>query len=253
MIISQLPVSLFKLSPINHIPGKPCCRGSFNITQFDWWCVSSGGVAKWHFFFGKKKNDESSLDPLRQLNFTGLHFASRRLAFFFRRSIRAHMPLWAHPARLGRRSRHKAQIPMMQLASLFCHVGAAHVFVWLPVPLGSLPQRQGPALCDCLFSRPHSLALPFISNSHRVPPFTPPSLSSSTLPSIGSTVHSSVHPSILCGCIPLGRLFQFLKVKVVPVIPLSASSVFHLHVLRPLHPACLPPSTLSPLRALLPS
>lgn len=65
----------------------------------------------------------------------------------------------------------KAQIPMMHLASLFCHVGAARVFVWLPVSLGSLPQRQGLAPCDCLFSRPRSLALSFLSNSHWVPPF----------------------------------------------------------------------------------
>lgn len=38
-IISQLAFyhefSLFKSSPIYHIPGMRCCRGSFNITAFD--------------------------------------------------------------------------------------------------------------------------------------------------------------------------------------------------------------------------
>lgn len=117
------------------------------------------------------------MDPSQQLNITGLHFASRRLAFFFfffffRRSIHAHVPLCAHPARRQWRRRwREAQIPMMHLASLFCHVGAARVFVWLPRPSRLVASEARSRSLRLPLLQTSLAALSFLANSHRVPPF----------------------------------------------------------------------------------
>lgn len=96
-----------------------------------------------------------------------------------RRSIRAHVPLCAHPQ--WRRRRREAQIPMMHLASLFCRVGAARVFVWLPRPSRLVASEARSRSLRLPLLQTSLTAVSFLANSHRVPPFiffTPPRLHS---------------------------------------------------------------------------
>lgn len=77
--------------------------------------------------------------------------------------ICAYVPLCAHPA--WRQRRCKAQTPMMHLFSLFCHVGAACVFVWLPRS-SRLVASEARSRSLCLPLLQTSLALSFLFNSH---------------------------------------------------------------------------------------
>lgn len=85
--------------------------------------------------------------------------------FFFCDSICAYVPLCAHPA--WRQRRCKAQTPMMHLFSLFCHVGAACVFVWLPRS-SRLVASEARSRSLCLPLLQTSRALSFLLNSHWV-------------------------------------------------------------------------------------
>lgn len=89
---------------------------------------------------------------------------SWRLVFFCN-SICAYVPLCVHPA--WRQRRCKAQTPMMHLFSLFCHVGAACVFVWLPRS-SRLVASEARSRSLCLPLLQTSLALSFLFNSHWV-------------------------------------------------------------------------------------
>lgn len=80
-------------------------------------------------------------------------------------SICAYVPLCVHPA--WRQRRCKAQTPMMHLFSLFCHVGAACVFVWLPRS-SRLVASEARSRSLCLPLLQTSLALSFLFNSHWV-------------------------------------------------------------------------------------
>lgn len=84
-------------------------------------------------------------------------------ACLFWNSICAYVPLCVHPA--WRQRRCKAQTPMMHLFSLFCHVGAACVFVWLPRP-SRLVASEARSRSLCLPLLQTSLALSFLFNSH---------------------------------------------------------------------------------------
>lgn len=75
------------------------------------------------------------------------------------------MPLCVHPA--WRQRRCEAQTPMMHLFSLFCHVGAACVFVWLPRS-SRLVASEARSRSLCLPLLQTSLALSFLFNSHWV-------------------------------------------------------------------------------------
>lgn len=191
-------------------------------------------------FFFKKNSDESCSDPSRQLNITGLHFASCRLAFFSPFNpctcaiVSSSSAAEAAAAAQGSDSHDAPRLFVLPCGS------SARLCLAPLVPLGSLPQRQGLAPCDCLFSRPRSLALSFLSNSHRAPPFIfllPASTPLALLPCRQLAPQSSVRPCSADASL-LDAYFSFSSKCFL--LFCSLSSVFHLHVLRPPHPVRLP-------------